>query len=139
MTSVAKLSSVSTIFAGLLRDLRAAPHRHADVGLLQRGRVVHGVAGHRHDLAGLLHQPRQPNLVLGRDPAEHVQLREALDDLVVGELLELGPGDHAGPEAEVVGDRPRGDGVVAGDHPDVDARPSARSARRRGPPSAAGR
>ena len=33
---------------------------------------------------------------------------------------ELGAGDHARPEAELVGDRPGGHGVVAGDHPDVD-------------------
>ena len=85
-TSVAKLSSVSTIFAGLLGDLRAAAHGDADVGLLQRGGVVDGVAGHRHDLAGLLHQPGQADLVLGGDPAEDVQLRQLLDDLVVGEV-----------------------------------------------------
>ena len=41
--------------AGLLGDLGAAAHGDADIGLLQRGGVVDGVAGHRHDLAGLLH------------------------------------------------------------------------------------
>ena len=34
--------------------------------------------------------------------------------------LEIRAGDEPGPEAELVGDRPRGDGVVAGDHADVD-------------------
>ena len=68
---------------GLLGDLRAAAHGDADVGLLQRGGVVDGVAGHRDDLAGLLHQPGEANLVLRRDPAEDVQLRELADHLVV--------------------------------------------------------
>ena len=37
---------------GLLGDLGAGdPHRDADVGLLQRGRVVDAVAGHRDDVA----------------------------------------------------------------------------------------
>ena len=41
--------------AGFLRRLRAGVHRHADVGLRQRRRVVGAVAGHRHELAvGLL-------------------------------------------------------------------------------------
>ena len=59
----------------LLRHLRAAAHRDADVGLLQRGGIVHGVAGHGDDLTRLLHQPGQAELVLRRDPPEHVQLR----------------------------------------------------------------
>ena len=67
--------------AGLLGDLRAAAHGDADVGLLQRGGVVDGVAGHRHDLAGLLHQPGEADLVLGGDAAEDVQLRELFDHL----------------------------------------------------------
>ena len=72
--------------AGLLGDLRAAAHGDADVGLLQRGGVVDGVAGHRHDLAGLLHQPGEADLVLGRDATEHVQLRQLLDHFCVGEV-----------------------------------------------------
>ena len=67
--------------AGLLGDLRAAAHGDADVGLLQRGGVVDGVAGHRHDLTGLLHQPGEADLVLGGDPAEDVQLGQLLDHL----------------------------------------------------------
>ena len=106
--------------AGLLRDLGAAAHGDADVGLLERGGIVDRVAGHRHDLAGLLHQPGEADLVLGCDPAEHVQLREAFDHLGVGQLLEIGAGDEPGPELELVGDRAGGDGVVAGDHAHVD-------------------
>ena len=115
------MSSVSTIFAGLLRDLGAAPHRDADVGLLERGGIVHRVAGHRDDLAGLLHESGEADLVLGCDPPEHVQLREALDHLGVRQLLEIRAGDEPGPELELVGDRPGGDGVIAGDHAHVDA------------------
>ena len=36
------------------------------------------------------------------------------------EASELGAGDHARAQPELVGDRPGGDGVVAGDHADVD-------------------
>ena len=107
--------------AGLLRDLGAASHGDADVGLLERGGIVHGVAGHRDDLAGLLHESGEADLVLGRDPAEHVQLRESFDHLGVGQALQIGAGDEPGPELELIRDRPRGDGVVAGDHPHVDA------------------
>jgi hypothetical protein len=39
----------------LARDVGAAlAHRHADVGRLQRRRVVHAVAGHGGELAGRL-------------------------------------------------------------------------------------
>jgi len=44
----------------LFRDLAAAPHRDADVRLLQRGGVVHGVAGHGDDEPRLLHETAQP-------------------------------------------------------------------------------
>ncbi len=40
--------------AGLLGGLRAGVHRHADVGLGQRRRVVGAVAGHRDEVAARL-------------------------------------------------------------------------------------
>ena len=43
-------------------------------------------------------------------------------ELLVGHRLQLGAADRAGPEAERLADRPRGDGVVAGDHAHVDPR-----------------
>ena len=86
--------------SGLLGHLAAAAHGHADVGLLEGGRVVHGVAGHRDDQALLLHGPREAQLVLRRDAAEHVQLREARDELLVGERLQLGAADRPGPRPE---------------------------------------
>ena len=37
--------------AGFARGLRAGVHRHADIGLSQRGRVVRAVAGHGDEMA----------------------------------------------------------------------------------------
>ena len=49
------LESRSTMLPGLARGLGAGVHRHADVGLGERGRVVGAVAGHRDQPAvGLL-------------------------------------------------------------------------------------
>ena len=123
----------------MLRDLGAASHGDADVGLLERGGIVHGVAGHGDDLAGLLHEPGEADLVLGRDPAEHVQLRQAFDHLGVGQPLEVRAGDEPGPELELVGDRASGDGVVAGDHAHVDAGVERDAHRVASPRRAAGR
>ena len=41
------------------------PHRHADVGLTQRGRVVDAVARHRDDLALRLQRAHEPSLCSG--------------------------------------------------------------------------
>ena len=126
--------------AGLLGDLAAAAHRHADVGLLERGGVVDRVAGHRHDQPLLLHQPGEAQLVLRRDAAEHVQLGQPADELLVrtapaSSLPLIAPG----PEPERLADRLRGDGVVAGDHADVDAGAERGLRRRPSPRRAAGR
>ena len=52
----------------LLRHVRAGdPHRDADVGRLERGGVVHAVAGHRDDLPVRLQRVDDAQLVLGRD------------------------------------------------------------------------
>ena len=58
--------------AGLLGGLRAGVHRHADVGLSQRGRVVGAVAGHRDEVAAGLLALDQRHLVLGRGLGEEV-------------------------------------------------------------------
>ena len=50
--------------AGLLGGLRAGVHRHADVGLRQRGRVIRAVADHRHEAAALLFVADEFELVL---------------------------------------------------------------------------
>ncbi len=54
----------------------ALPHRHADIGPLERGRVVDTVARHGHDLALRLQRLDQPQLLLGAHPGEHVHLAE---------------------------------------------------------------
>ena len=52
--------------AGVLGDVGAGDaHRDADVGLLERGRVVDAVAGHRDDLAIALQRLDDAQLVLG--------------------------------------------------------------------------
>ena len=87
---------------GLARRLGAGVHRHADVGLGERGRVVGAVAGHRHE---------PPALLLVADQLE-LGLRRRLGEEVV--------------DARLVGDRRRRQLVVAGDHDRRDAhRPEA--------------
>ncbi len=105
----------------LLGHLAAAAHGDADVGLLEGGGVVDGVAGHGDDQALLLHEPGQAQLVLRGDPAEHVQVGQppgsSSSDIACSSAPLIAPG----PEAERLADRLRGDRVVAGDHADVDA------------------
>ena len=53
---------------GFPRHVRAlAPHGHADVGRLERGRIVHAVTGHGHDLAVGLERLDDAELLLGYD------------------------------------------------------------------------
>ena len=63
--------------AGVLRDLGAAAHRDADVGRLDRRRVVHAVARHRHDVALLLERVHEQHLVLRGDAADHADARRS--------------------------------------------------------------
>ena len=83
--------------AGLARGLRAAVHRHADVGLGEGRRVVGAVAGHGDERAAGLLAADERHLVLGR------RLREEVVD------------------ARLLGDRLRRARVVAGDHDRADA------------------
>ena len=106
---------------GLLGHLAAAAHRHADVGLFQGGGVVDRIPRHRDDQPLRLHQPREPQLVLRRDATEDVQLGQPPAELVVRHRLQLCAADRARPEAEHLTDRTGRDGVVSGDHADVDA------------------
>src|SRR5579883_370110 len=58
---------------GFARDLASSlPHRHADVGLAQRRRIVDPVAGHRYDLTLGAQRLNDPVLLLGTDPGEDV-------------------------------------------------------------------
>ena len=56
---------------------RARAHGHADVGVLQRERVVHAVAGHRDDVPLRLQRADHRPLLLRRDPPEHRVLPRA--------------------------------------------------------------
>ena len=79
---------------GVLRHLGAGDaHGHADVGLLERRRVVHAVAGHRDDVALLLERVDEADLVLGRHPGDHADLGQLGGELLVGERGELGAGE----------------------------------------------
>ena len=63
---------------GLLGDLGAGDaHGHADVGHLERRRVVHAVAGHGHDVALAAEDLHQADLVLGRDPGDDADVVDA--------------------------------------------------------------
>ena len=127
-TIVAKLSSCSTMSAGVLGDVGARDaHRHADVGLLERRRVVDAVAGHRHDVAVALQRVDDPQLVLRRHARVDRRPPRRLGHAVIVERRQLGAGHGArrpSAEAEVAGDRRGGERVVAGDHHDPYARPS---------------
>ena len=121
-TIVPKLSSVRIMTAACLRDLRAGDaHGDADVGLLERRRVVHAVAGHGHDVALLAQDVHEVDLVLGRDAGEDADAVDLAHRLLVAQGAEVGAGHGAALDAQLAGDRLGGDGVVAGDHADLDA------------------
>ena len=106
-----------------LGDLGAGDaHRHADVGLLEGRRIVHAVAGHRDDVAFLLQQAHQPDLVLRRHARDHADVGQLLLELVVAHSGELCAGQRLAFDAQLVADGRRGHRVVAGDHAHLDAR-----------------
>ena len=109
---------------GLPRDVGAAQaHRHADVGLPQRRRVVDAVAGHRDDVAGSL---------VGFDKREFLRRAYAGED---GDPAQSGgarPDDLGGQLAvndpagvfkqpDGTADAARGHRVIAGHHHDADS------------------
>ena len=90
--SLVGLESKIDHVAGLFGRLRAGVHRHADVGLGQRGRVVGAVAGHGHQLAFVLLFFDQP----------HFCFRRRLGEKII--------------DARFARDRRGGARIVAGDH-----------------------
>ena len=99
-TIVAKSSSVRTIAAASrAASVPRAAHRDADVGAAECGCVVDAVSGDSDDGAVLLELLDERELVGGCRPRE---------DRLVG-------------ESERVPDRARRRGMVAGEHPDLDA------------------
>ena len=88
---------------------------------LERGGVVDAVTGHRDDVALPLQHVDEPHLVLRSDPGDDADLAHLCAELLVADRRELGAGQGAALDPELAGDRGRGRGVVAGDHPDPDA------------------
>ena len=78
---VENLPSSSTSCATAGRR-RARAHRDADVGVLQRQRVVDAVAGHRDDVPARLQRLDHRPLLVRRHPTEHGVLLEHLGELV---------------------------------------------------------
>jgi hypothetical protein len=64
---------------GLARHVGAAlAHGNAHVGGLERGRIVHAVAGHGHHLAAGAQQLHQAQLVLGLEARAQVHMAQPL-------------------------------------------------------------
>ena len=119
-TMVAKLSSSSTMCAASrATSVPMRPMATPMSARAQRGRVVHAVAGHRHDLAALLQRPDDPDLVLGRHARVHPHVAHPLAQRLTRECGQLRPGQHrpvSVVDPQAAGDGSRGGGVVAGDH-----------------------
>ena len=76
---------------GLLGGLRAlTAHGDADIGLLQRGRVVDAVAGHGHHRADRLQGSHDPQLVLRIGAREDMGRQRQGRQGRVGDRVELG-------------------------------------------------
>ncbi len=72
------------------------PHGDADIRLLERGRVVHAVAGHRDHVAARLERLHEAQLLLGRHAREHVGVVGRGDELGVLQRRHLGAGQGPG-------------------------------------------
>ena len=89
---------------------------------VERGRVVHAVAGHRHDVPLLLQDADEADLVLGRDAGDHTDVIDLGEELLVGHRGELGSGERSAFDAQLLRDGRRRRRVVARDHADPNAR-----------------
>jgi hypothetical protein len=70
---------------GFARHVGAAPaHRHADVRGLERGRIVHAVAGHRDDLAVGLERFHDAQLLLRHDAREYMHVAQSGAQCFIG-------------------------------------------------------
>jgi hypothetical protein len=122
---VAKLSSLSTRSeASRATSVPPRPHGDTDVRAAQGRCVVHAIAGHRDEVAGLLRDLHQLELLRRRHPCEHGHRVERGPQPRPRVALEFLAGQHvprAVPDVEVAGDGEGGERVVAGDHHDPDA------------------
>jgi len=112
---------------GLARDVRAAsPHRDADVRRLERGRVVHAVARHRHHVTARAEGLHEPEVLLRQDPREYCGSSRALAKRRVVEGLQLhARDDRVRAEADVPRDGARRPWRIACDQHHPDARAAA--------------
>ena len=109
---------------GLLRGLRPLPaHGDADVGLLQRRRVVDAVAGHGDDRARRLQRADDLQLVGRVGAGEDGRVADERHQLCFGRTVEFGTDDDPIPVAqpELPGDGAGRHAMVTGDHLDRDA------------------
>ncbi|MNS08425.1 hypothetical protein D3C72_398860 [compost metagenome] len=110
----------------LARHVGPSPsHGDADLGRLERGRVVDSVAGHGHDLPVGLEGVDQGQLLFGTDAREDPDLRQPRAKRLRRQGVDIGPGQNAPRkiDARLAGDRPRRRRIVARDHRHRDARP----------------
>ena len=101
-------------------------HGNADIGTLQRRRIVDAVAGHRHDMVIGFHRLDDARLVLRRNAAAYLQALGALGQLGVAQRFDFAAGQHQAirtQHADVARDRFRRILVVAGDHHALEASP----------------
>ena len=120
----AKLSSVSVMAAASLTDVRSGDsHGDADVGLLERGRIVHAVAGHRHDVTSLLQRRDDTQLVGGRNAGINSTFFHRALEVRLAHRFQFAPGDYPArvEQAQFAGNRLRRHGMIAGDHDRLDA------------------
>ncbi len=101
---------------GRLGPLHA--HGHADVGLLQRRRIVDAIAGHGDHLAIGLQRTYQTQLVFRAGTGEHPCLGDGLAHGRIVHQLQLRAGDRLDvlAHAQLPGDGAGGHTVVTGDH-----------------------
>ena len=121
---------------GFLADVGSGDaHRDADVGLLERRRIVDAVSGHRDDLTAILPGRHDAQLVCGRDARIHRDVGNVALEIVVAHRVEIPPGHHAPvlEHPELAGDGAGGQRMITRDHHRADACRLADLARRRAP------
>ena len=113
---------------GLLRHIRPAlPHGDADIRGLQGRRVVHPVAGHRHNPSLFLKALHDPYLGLGRDAGKYPHIVQRPQKFPVGEPPQLLFRHALLPalyDPQPGGDRIRRIHMIPGDHHCADPGPA---------------
>jgi hypothetical protein len=103
----------------LAGDVRSAPsHGDPDVCRFQGRSIVHPVTGHGYDLAVGLQGIDDPELLLGDDTGEDVDISDLPGQLLIRRRIQFRARDRPPPglKADLPGDALSGDWVVAGDH-----------------------